>query len=510
MTPDAHLRTRREALCWLAQRTGFALAAIALADWLFFNAHAIGISLPLFLGTCGGLVVAVNPIRASARLRIFCALAFLLALAALVEDVSWLSVLVAGLTSLHLAGLLVGGGGERWTVGLLRSAGRPFAGPFRLATDLARVRRLSACGRRGFKGAASLAAWIAPVVLTLVFLGLFDAANPLIHEWLRALDPQRLPELISLPRLGFWLVALCLIWPLVHLKRARRRAAPVTAMQPPDLPEMQALLGPAAVLRSLILFNALFALQTGLDAAYLWGGLALPDGMTYAAYAHRGAYPLIVTALLAAAFVLAAMRPGGPAGASRRIRPLVLVFVAQNVALVASSILRTALYVEAYGLTQLRLAAFIWMGLVGLGLALIVVKILCSKSNAWLLDANAIAVVATLYLCCFANFPYMVARYNLTHWQERSDMGPVLDVAYLAALGPDALPAYAGIAVGANPYRLAGWQVVRLQREQSSAEHMLEQANWRSWTFRNWRLKRVLAAHPLDAAPSGTAPASAN
>ena len=38
-----------------------------------------------------------------------------------------------------------------------------------------------------------------------------------------------------------------------------------------------------------------------------------PTASTYAAYAHRGAYPLIATALLAAGFVLVAMRPGGPA-----------------------------------------------------------------------------------------------------------------------------------------------------------------------------------------------------
>jgi len=37
----------------------------------------------------------------------------------------------------------------------------------------------------------------------------------------------------------------------------------------------------------------LFAIQTVLDIQYLWRGAALPDGMSYATYAHRGAYPLI-------------------------------------------------------------------------------------------------------------------------------------------------------------------------------------------------------------------------
>ena len=77
------------------------------------------------------------------------------------------------------------------------------------------------------------------------------------------------------------------------------------------------LFGKAAILRSLIVFNLMFAVQTVLDAAYLWGGVALPDGMSYASYAHRGAYPLIVTALIAAGFVLAALQAG-----QRHLRPM--------------------------------------------------------------------------------------------------------------------------------------------------------------------------------------------
>ena len=36
------------------------------------------------------------------------------------------------------------------------------------------------------------------------------------------------------------------------------------------------LLGPSTILRSLIVFNALFALQTVLDLTYLWGGARCP------------------------------------------------------------------------------------------------------------------------------------------------------------------------------------------------------------------------------------------
>nr|WP_280526934.1 ATP-binding protein [Rhizobium ruizarguesonis] len=70
------------------------------------------------------------------------------------------------------------------------------------------------------------------------------------------------------------------------------------------VPTKNSPLGHASLLRSPLLFNALFAVQTLLDLVYLWGGADLPDHMSHAEYAHRGAYPLIATALLAAGFIL--------------------------------------------------------------------------------------------------------------------------------------------------------------------------------------------------------------
>ena len=63
------------------------------------------------------------------------------------------------------------------------------------------------------------------------------------------------------------------------------------------------------------------------------------------------------------------------------IRPLVYLWVGQNVLLVASSILRLDLYVDIYMLTYCRIAAFIWMGLVALGLILIVARIVLNRSK---------------------------------------------------------------------------------------------------------------------------------
>jgi hypothetical protein len=287
-----------------------------------------------------------------------------------------------------------------------------------------------------------------------------------------------------------------MIWPLIH-RRIKLKAVLPSDPHPTvatEASEFDYLLGAQAMTRSLILFNALFALQTTLDLTYLWGGATLPDGMSYAEYAHRGAYPLIVTALLAAGFVLVAMRPSGPAENSRLIRPLVLIFVAQNVLLVISSIFRLDLYIAAYSLTYWRLAGFIWMGLVAAGLLLILIQIIQRKPNSWLITANAISLALALYACCFINAPWLVATYNVEHSREVSGAGPNLDWRYLRCLGPQALPV-----VERHWEKLRASWIPELQCCTNTRESFVSSKNWRDWSFRAWRLDQYFANNPFDA-----------
>lgn len=489
----------RTPIQWLACRLSLAAVAAALADWLFFDRAGVGLSLSLFLGAVGLLTILVNPIRANKQLRIAAAAALILALLAIMENVSWLSLLLVIGATLMFAQVMTFGGGV-WPSQLRRACNLLFVGPFWLIGDILRARTLSRSRSRTVQPAGTLVAWIAPIGLFLIFLSLFATANPVIDEWVRLFDPRRISELMSPIRILFWLLIACFIWPFIHLRHPRepvQRKAPASASQK----NSGALLGADAMLRSLVLFNALFAVQTSLDVAYLWGGLALPHGLTYAAYAHRGAYPLLATALLAAGFVLVAMRPGGPADASRHIKPLVLIFVAQNFMLVLSSMFRTALYIDAYSLSELRLAAMIWMGLVAVGLMLITVQIAAKKTNKWLLDANALAAAATLYLCCFLNFPHLVATYNVMHCAETSGSGPTLDLDYLLSLGPQAIPAYDRYVrlyaerTGRRPPREEKFA-------RAAAPAAVTDIDWRSWTFRGWRLKRYFDTNPPGATPT--------
>ncbi len=184
------------------------------------------------------------------------------------------------------------------------------------------------------------------------------------------------------------------------------------------------------------------------------------------------------------------MRPGGPAEKSKVIRPLVYLWVGQNVLLVASSILRLDLYVDIYMLTYWRIAAFIWMGLVALGLVLIVTRIALNRSNQWLIGANLIALTIVLYGCSLVNFDAFIADYNVTHSREASGKGVQIDINYLLTLGPQALPAI-DRAIALRPGASEGCLVSQRDR---LVEQQRQDLAWRSWGFRSWRLQRRLDA----------------
>lgn len=488
----------------LTIQLGAAALMVALADTLFYG-HRAGISLALFLAVLAGASACLNRIRAEPERRWRAAILLAAGLLPMIEDVNWLSATIALLATAICVRMLSEARDIGWEQHLRAALRLPVAGIFRLPGDLARANRHRIRHGRRTGAIAGLLGWAVPILLCAVFVSLFVSANPLLERWISRIDIVAfLAQLISI-RSIFWALILCLIWPVLRMRSLRRRK------RAPAVPQaVQAALNPLdplsnrTVRRCLILFNALFAIQTAMDIVYLWGGASLPEGMSYAAYAHRGAYPLVVTALLAAAFVFIAMRPEGSSARDPRIRPLILVWVGQNIMLVLSALLRLDLYVGAYSLTELRVAAFVWMLLVMIGLVLILVQLLSRKSIGWLLSANALALAFTLYTCSVVDTAVVIANFNFRHSYEMRGEGPPIDIAYLRSLGPGVIPAIdryvpriiaAGRTATYSRWNRDGRTAVSW-RDELAGRHFRTQAGWRSWSFREWRLSRYLANTP--------------
>jgi len=484
MTDHAALPAAGSADPRLVPKLATTAGLAALADVLFYG-HKLGLSVALFAVALIAATLATNGAPSGRRRVVQAGLVCVAGVIPVVEDLNALSFVLLALAIVISIALLTAPESIDLRTPLRGVRDLLLIGPWRLIPD-------AAGALRGPSLTRGLIVWFVPLAFGSLFVLLFASANPLIEHWFDGIRPGEIMSQISWRRGLFWLAALSLIWPFIHVRRRNRKTA-IDATVPEPGPissdDLDILLSPPTILRSLILFNLLFAVETMLDVVYLWAGASLPDGISYAAYAHRGAYPLIVTALLAAGFVLLAIRRSSTGTKTTLVRALLYFWVGQNVMLVLSSILRLKLYMDIYLLTYWRLAALIWMGLVAVGLILIIARIALDRSARWLIRMNLVALFATLYVCALVNFDAIIADHNVAHSRQAGGMGVSLDGAYLASLGPQAIPALTRLA--SDPYLAA--RLAPLLEEQAC-----DMASWRSWSFRRWRLQRYLDTHPLS------------
>lgn len=346
--------------------------------------------------------------------------------------------------------------------------------------------------------------WCIPLAFSAVFIWLFAEANPVLQGWLRQCDWRWLSGLLSLRRLGFWLLWSTALWKLLRPRIRRSSRKPLSA--PRCGQGMDRLFHGAAIGVSLCVFNTLFLIQNTMDVYFIWTGADLPEGMSYAQYAHQGAYPLIATTMLAALYVLVALRPRSTGEASPRIRMLVYVWIGQNMFLACSSILRLLGYIEAYALTGWRVAALLWMGLVMCGLLLIILRLYHRKSGEWLIRANLLCAFMLLYLVPFIHIDRVIADYNVRHCREVTGKGSMLDQYYLNQLGTSAIPAMQWVLEHAPDSSLASQMRFTYL---PALYYRIEGQNqdWRRWTARSYLLslmiKPELMIDALSHHPSG-------
>lgn len=454
-----------------------AFAAVLLADLAVWGVPSPGLG---WVVADAGLLALALLVRSSAVSTTAGRWSLVIAASAiggLAIDPGPLGLLIAPCACLALAA----GCREGVAAAVLPSLGRICLGGPRLVLDSVIVARVA--DRRPRRcGLAWVLRWLGPLAIAGIFLALFALGNPVIGlhlgqvgDWLAKLD------LPPVDRIAWWIALFAVAWAVVRPFRWRvPRAARVVVEPLAD--------NAAGVVRCLVAANAVFLVQLASDACYLTGGVALPDGMTYAEYAHRGAYLLVATALLAAAFVLRWFRPGAGAEHDPWARRLLGLWMAQNVLLLVAALWRLDLYIDAYGLTRWRIAAALWMALVATGLVLCAWRVWRHHANRWLVEMNARAVLAVLLFAAAAPWSPVIAWYNVSHCREIGGRGPSIDWGYLRELGPTAGPA-------------AAW-LVRNSRDPATAataapwvaqyEQLLDRyaSDLRTWTLTIWLASR--------------------
>lgn len=334
---------------------------------------------------------------------------------------------------------------------------------------------------RGGTAFALLRGALLALPLLILFGALFAAADPVFQGLVdRAItwNPERL--FVALFWIGFW------GW----LAAGWLRAVLFSAAEPPHLLRQYA--GPrigraetGVVLGSL---NLLFFLFVVVQFRYLFGGadlVAYTDGLGYAEYARRGFFELVTVSALLLPVLLGmhALQSDRSRGGERLFRWLAGLLIGLLFVIMASALQRMRLYQQEYGLTELRLYTTVFMAWLAAVFAWFAATTLRGRGERFAWGA-AVAGLAALVVLNALNPHALIARTNTRH----AATAQRLDVAYLADLGPDAVPTLIrALATMPQEHRCA--LAADLAMRANAA--VLQDADWRSW---NWGRARARAA----------------
>lgn len=473
------------------------LAMPALADFCFWRERP-RLSVGLFAVGAAGLILLNRPRERCTRpvvalLALICGAAVESAI-----DLCFSNVLVLIALTLALAGETYYGslkiGWSRWSEAMwtiLKTPGRWL----RLMIELAaRAGENTAKPAKTWRKAVRII-WIAVpgLAVTAIFAVILGNGNALFakfaDDWTTAICNWFLQLDLSFWRCFLWgfvtVLALPLLWPSPPPKAERFWTREI-----PRLAEITT--ARTARLQSVItlaLLNALFCGVNTIDAVYLWAGRALPAGVNPSVFVHQGVSSLIMAVIFSGILLAGMFHQARAVSRWTPLRLLGLLWIGQNLVMLAGVFLRVKLYVDALDLTVVRVNLVFFLLLVTAGFILLAIHVWRQRSLGWLLHSNMLATFCLFYTVQFLDTAGFVSRYNVNLWLN-SPRPLALDLSYLRSLGPPAFEAIETVANSGAPEASDAADYLKTEREQ--AQEQLGQMPWASWQLRDSHCQRKL------------------
>ncbi len=181
--------------------------------------------------------------------------------------------------------------------------------------------------------------------------------------------------------------------------------------------------------------NVLILYFNILDFIFLWFGFKW-DGSFLKEFVHEGTWLLVFSVFLSAAIALFFFKGNlNYFSKNKWLKRLTIVWIAQNLVMVISVMLRNYWYITYFGLAYKRIAVLFFLLLTMIGLITIIIKILNKKSSYYLWRVNGMALVFVLVLTTCVNWDLHIAKFNFDHYDRA-----LIDYRFMARLNNSALP----------------------------------------------------------------------
>lgn len=356
----------------------------------------------------------------------------------------------------------------------------------------------------GKKRIVKLLLFTVPLVIAIVFLKLYQSADPTFYELTKFINL----DWISWGFIGFYIVLFFAGYGLFYFRSNQHISSLETNLKNSISPDygdgIQTYLGilneQKIALSLLITLNLMLLLYNGIDLKFIIVDLPNPaPTLRYSALLHGGVNSLISSIVLVILIVTFIYRGQLNFTGNKTIRILALLWILLNLVMVATTVVKNAEYIAHWGLTYKRIGVYIYLLLAAVGLIFTLIKILKIKSIWFLIRNTSLAFLVCFTLMGFVNWDKLIVKYNL------SELAPEqIDFYYLEDLGPDAYPdliAYYNRHKNEKNIQenTALWHRLFLSFE-ATKQHLTEKQaalTWRSLNLREWNLLRRMQKFKL-------------
>src|SRR4030043_577646 len=252
-------------------------------------------------------------------------------------------------------------------------------------------------------------------------------------------------------------------------------------------------LDPVILLTILVLINVIYAIFSIIQFAYLFGGssFVLPSSYTYAEYARRGFFELIIVSIINFGILLL-----GITFVKKDIKRVFVVIktfltllVIFTFILLVSAFYRMLVYEQAYGFTYLRI--FVQTFMIMLFFLFIINIIYIWYPKLPIIKSYFIISLAIYIIMNFANVDIIIAKNNINRYFETGQ----IDMVYLKSLSYDAIPEMQRLLISvkssADPEEK---QITReiLEYFNESKLDLKDQKSWQSFNISKYKAEKII------------------
>ena len=239
----------------------------------------------------------------------------------------------------------------------------------------------------------------------------------------------------------------------------------------------------------LSVINCVYVAFTIIQFAYMFGSVnnALPQDFTYAEYARRGFFELLVVTLINFSLLLSSIRFTQRGGklVARTVRILHSLLILCTVVILLSAYFRMSLYEAAYGYTYLRVLTHSFMIFLCVLFLIAFYKIWNERIS--LLKPYIVITLTAYMIINFADIDVLIAKNNVDRYAETGK----LDTDYFRNLSYDSIPVLANLLNDEN----VATDLKKYLVEQH--EELSKKQSWQSFNLSKNKARQVLARSGL-------------